>query len=150
MNNDAKYIKSPERVKKLGEVFTPELVVKKMCDDLEEHNKDAFDIDKTFLEPSCGTGNFLVEVYERKLKRCHSKSEAIRALESIYGVDIMLDNVHEARRRLIVMYCEAYGYELRWSRVVANIVKKNIICADFLKICDKIKTAESWSEVVEI
>ena len=54
-----------ERVKKFGEVFTPEWMVRKMCDELEENSPGAFDIDSTFLEPTCGDGVFVEEILRR-------------------------------------------------------------------------------------
>lgn len=121
-----KLIKSKERVKKHGEVFTPEWVVKEMCDNLVEHgDKDVFMPEKTFLEPTCGTGNFLVEILERKLARCKDWNDVLTSIQSIYGVDIMADNVEESRKRM---------FEL----AMKIVLEKNIIVGDFLKICDKL------------
>lgn len=67
---EEKLTKSRERVKKYAEVYTPRWVVDKMCDLLEqEADSDAFAPEKTFLEPSCGNGNFLVVILARKLAR---------------------------------------------------------------------------------
>lgn len=76
--------------------------------------------DKTFLDPSCGTGNFLIEIAKRKKNRGHENF-----LATIYGVDIMEDNVLECRERLI----EIAG-DTEENR---RIVEKNIVCADALK-----------------
>lgn len=146
--NSEKLIKSKERCRKYGEVFTPEWVVKKMCDELPE---GAFELNKTFLEPACGTGNFLVEIFRRKLEHCNTASEGIQALESIYGVDILPDNVAESRKRLLAMYKDKFKCGLRSSfvNVARLILRKNIIQADFLKIADKIKFADNWNSVVD-
>ena len=96
-------IKSKRRVKDFGEVFTPESIVQQMCDLCEP---DISAIDKKVLEPTCGNGNFLVEILCRKLRRINQVDnprfdlEVIWSLSNIYGVDIQLDNVQEARQRL--------------------------------------------------
>ena len=63
-----KQIKSRKRVKEFAEVFNAEREVKAMCDLIPSETWE--DITSTFLEPSCGTGNFLAEIYYRKLQRC--------------------------------------------------------------------------------
>jgi len=89
-----KLVRSKDRVKELGEVFTPAALVSAMLDKMPA---DSWLPDKTWLEPSCGTGNFLVQILQRKLSAGHSPLEA---LSTIYGIDIMEDNVVETRRRL--------------------------------------------------
>lgn len=122
--------KSKERVRKYGEVYTPEWVVSKMCDMLETESADAFsDPAKTFLEPSCGNGNFLVEIFLRKLKSCESPHDGIAALDTIYGVDILVDNVDESRARLRKMYEDRFGCV---PESVDKILEKNIVCGNFL------------------
>lgn len=92
---------SKERVKKYGEVFTPIRVVNEMLDNLEKENPEIFtDIDKTFLEPTCGTGNFVVEIYRRKLNRCRTKDEAERALRSLWCIELLPDNMAICRQRV--------------------------------------------------
>ena len=89
-------IKSKARVKERGEVFTAEREVKAMCDLIPE---DIWrDITKTFLEPACGNGNFLVEIFERKLKYSKNEKDGLKALASIVGIDIMEDNCFEYQR----------------------------------------------------
>jgi type I restriction-modification system DNA methylase subunit len=100
-----------------GEVFTPTELVKEMLDNLPS---DSFtDPEKTFCDPSCGNGQFLSEVLLRKLQ---NGIDFETALSTIYGVDIMLDNVKLCQDRLL---CGVE--ELR------HIVEKNIVCADALK-----------------
>ncbi|MBO7344305.1 MAG: SAM-dependent DNA methyltransferase, partial [Clostridia bacterium] len=91
--------KSKERVREHGEVFTAEREVKAMCDLVKDETER---IDSRFLEPACGDGNFLAEILTRKLevvKRKYKKStldyekNAVLAISSVYGVDIMQDNV---------------------------------------------------------
>lgn len=124
-------IKSKERVSKFGEVFTPEWVVKDMCDLFPAEIWD--NIESTFLEPSCGTGNFLVEIYARKLSRCATVTDAVKALASITGVDIMPDNCEESRERLRNMFLERYPNAPELEEV-DRILSENIICDDFLTL----------------
>lgn len=135
-------IKSNERVKKYGEVFTPEWVVKQMCNNLPT---EAWEIDSTILEPACGTGNFLVEIFARKLKNCQTPEDGIRALQSIYGIDIQPDNVFESRKRLADMFLERFGLVPETLKA-ADIISHNIICGDFLKLAKTVKNG-TWEDV---
>ena len=108
------------RVKATGEVFTPLDVITKKLNDLENHDPLLFkDPSKTFLEPSCGDGNFLSEVLIRKME---NGSTFEQALQTIYGVDLMIDNVDLCRERLLC------GRE-----DLRHIVEQNIYQADGLK-----------------
>lgn len=105
------------RVKSSGEVFTPTPLVQEILDNLP---KDLFrDPTKTFCDPSCGDGQFLSEVLIRKLE---NNIDIETALTTIYGVDLMQDNVELCRERLLC------GRE-----DLRHIVEKNIVCADSLK-----------------
>lgn len=95
-------IKSKQRVKDFAEVFTPKNIVKDMCDLVPKEMWE--NVETTFLEPACGTGNFLVEILERKFKLCENWEDGLRALKSVYGVDIQQDNVEETKLRLFDMY----------------------------------------------
>jgi hypothetical protein len=107
------------RVKATGEVFTPTPLVQDVLDKLllEQFT----DPTKTFLDPSCGDGQFLGEVLIRKME---NGSTFDQALSTIYGVDLMQDNVDECRERLL---CGREEEDLR------NIVEQNIVCADALR-----------------
>lgn len=123
--------KSKARVKQLGEVFTPPELVNEMLDRLPS---EVFtDPTKTFLDPACGTGNFLVAVIRRKVQ---GGSEPIQALRTTYGIDIMGDNVAECRERLLEEAGHPAGGEA-W-------VERNIRCADALKV----STEELWPDAV--
>ncbi len=88
-------MRNRERTKVLGEVFTPPSMVEEILDRFPE---EAFiNEDETFLDPTCGSGNFLVGVKNRKLKNGLTKSQAV---DAIFGADIMLDNCIEAILRL--------------------------------------------------
>lgn len=126
-------IKSKARVKERGEVFTAEREVKAMCDLIPEEVWR--DINATFLEPACGNGNFLVEIFERKLKYCKGEKDGLKALASIIGIDIAEDNCFESRVRLMTMYCKSFPKASEASLLLASgILQNNIICGDSLKI----------------
>lgn len=125
-------IKSKKRVKDFGEVFTPDWIVKDMCDLIP---KEQWTIESTFLEPTCGNGNFLVEIYKRKLELCNNGKDAIKALASIVGVDIQEDNVKESRERLKQMFIDKYPNANSFVVALVDMVlKNNIICGDSLKL----------------
>lgn len=95
-------IKSNKRVKDAGEVFTPIGLVDEM---LEKLPQEVFtNPEKTFIDPACGDGNFLVRVLERKIQ---NGSTPLQALQTIYGIDIMPDNIDECRRRLFASAMKA-------------------------------------------
>ena len=133
--------KSRERVKKYGEVYTPEWVVKKMCDALPEEAWDS--IDRTFLEPSCGNGNFLVEILRRKLELCYTPDDGLKALKSITAIDILPDNCEESRKRLLDMYHEKFSEaDIEYLLDARRILNERIICGNSLEIMKK------WAEEV--
>jgi len=105
------------RVKQNGEVFTPTPLVQEILDQLPPESFT--DETKTFLDPSCGDGQFLSEVVIRKLQNGHTLEQA---LSNTYGVDLMEDNVNLCRERLL---CGREEYR--------HIVEKNIVCQDGLK-----------------
>jgi hypothetical protein len=131
-------IKSRERVKKHGEVFTPPELVNKMLDQLPA---DVWtDPTKTYCDPTCGTGNFLVEVYKRKLAAGH---DPVGALGQIYGVDIMPDNIEDCRTRLRDIALSAIDFTKDYPIIelcghdamrglVDLILNSNIRCGDAL------------------
>ena len=105
------------RVKATGEVFTPTPLVQEILDNI---SLDQFtDPTKTFLDNSCGDGQFLGEVLIRKMENGSTFEEA---LNTIYGVDIMIDNVDLCRERLLC-----------GQNHLRHIVEKNIQCRDGLK-----------------
>ena len=142
--NGEKLIKSRERVQKFAEVYTPMRIVKNMCDMMP----DAWDdIGKTFLEPTCGNGNFLVEIFERKLKLCKNVSDGLLALSCIYGIDIQADNVEESRQRLFDMFTAAFPSAcLRDILLAETVLEKNIVCGDSLKIMARLAEGCEWGE----
>ena len=104
------------RIKATGEVFTPTPLVQEVLDQLDQ---DLFkDPTKTFIDPSCGDGQFLSEVVIRKMEH---GSTLEQALSTTYGVDLMEDNVKLCRERLLC------GQEH-----LRHIVERNIVCHDAL------------------
>lgn len=133
MSAKSKQIKSKERVNKFAEVFTAEREVKAMCDLIPSEVWE--DIDSRFLEPACGNGNFLVEIFERKLSRCESAEQGLQALRSIYGIDIQQDNVEESKQRLFDMFVKQFPKAPAVTAIVAaQILENNIICGDSLEL----------------
>jgi type I restriction-modification system DNA methylase subunit len=105
------------RVKATGEVFTPTTLVQEILDNLDPTLFS--DPTKTFIDPACGDGQFLGEVLIRKME---NGIDFETALSTIYGVDLMQDNVELCRERLLC------GRE-----DLRHIVEKNIVCADALE-----------------
>ncbi|MCQ2599210.1 MAG: SAM-dependent methyltransferase [Alphaproteobacteria bacterium] len=138
--NKCSLIKSCTRVRDLGEVFTPLKIVHDMCKLIPK--KIWQQIDSTFLEPSCGTGNFLAEILSRKLRQCKTVDDCIIAIQSLYGVDIMADNINECKCRLLDVFlhhiqkCECMC--LMWEQIeqVMHILDTNIICGNTLTMLD--------------
>lgn len=129
-------IKSKERVKERGEVYTNEREVKAMCDLIPQEIWE--NIESTFLEPACGNGNFLVEIFARKLKYCKDEKDGLKALNSIVGIDIQADNCAESRLRLLEMYSEHFHKASDFAKLTALcILNNNIMCGDSLKIMQK-------------
>jgi len=145
-NNSNGQVKSKQRVADHGEVFTAEREVNAMLDLVKQETER---VDSRFLEPACGTGNFLVEVLRRKLvvvEQRHRKSQldyeryAVVAISSIYGVDLLFDNVEECRRRLYnifdVGYTRLYKSKCKdaCKRSIRFILESNILVGDALTL----------------
>lgn len=127
-------IKSRSRVRERGEVFTETREVKAMCDLCEP---DISQIDKKILEPGCGTGNFLVEILQRRLKKSGSDPyKIIVALSNIYGVDIAPDNVVETRERLrqqVINHLSTDILDNNFLHLLDAILKYNIVIGDLIR-----------------
>lgn len=137
--------KSKERIKEYGEVYTPEWLVKDMCNMLTEEGNAFARIDETFLEPSCGSGNFLVEILERKLKLCKDYNDGLTALSTIWGIDILPDNVAESKERMLDIYKRCYSDGVEKA---TEILDKNIICGDSLKIMNDWYKEELMNDII--
>jgi hypothetical protein len=107
------------RVKETEEIFTPTELVQQSLDLFEQANPGCFaDPSKTFLDNCCGDGQFLSEVLIRKIE---NGIDFETALSTVYGVDLMLDNIELCRERLLC------GQE-----DLRHIVETNIVCHDAL------------------
>lgn len=137
---------SKQRVTDHGEVLTAEREVTAMLD-MVHH--ELVRIDSRFLEPACGTGNFLVPIYEKKLaiiKKRYGRSQleferyAVVATGSIYGIDILPDNVKLCRKRLFTIFDDFYRslYKNKSRDAVRNVVRfileRNILLGDALSL----------------
>lgn len=139
-------IKSKKRVTEHGEVFTNEREVKAMCDLVAQ---ECDRIDSRFLEPACGDGNFLAEILTRKLatvKKLYKSNPydyerySVLAVTSVYGVDILADNVAECRERLFKLWDKDYKSVCKKAvtqetrEAVKYILSKNILCGNALTL----------------
>jgi hypothetical protein len=141
-----KQIKSKSRVRDKGEVFTNPREVNAMLDLVKQETER---IDSRFLEPACGNGNFLIEILRRKLevvKSRYKKSQweyeknGLIAVMSVYGVDIMPDNVSECIERLFNLFLDYYKTLFKkdikrdYLEIVKFVLSKNILCGDALSM----------------
>lgn len=141
-----KQVKSKQRVADHGEVFTSEREVNAMLDLVKQETER---IDSRFLEPACGDGNFLAEILRRKLavvKKQYGKSPsdyekyAVLAATSIYGVDILQDNVEECRERMFAIWDKEYTAACKQEvnqdcrEAVRFILQRNILCGNALSL----------------
>lgn len=138
-------IRSKQRVADHGEVLTGKREVNAMLDLVKQETER---IDSRFLEPACGTGNFLAEILTRKLRvveQRYAKSQleyernAVLAVSSIYGIDILKDNVEQCRQRLFGIFDWNYSGLFKDStknacrEAIRFILERNIILGDALK-----------------
>lgn len=139
-------VKHKQRVADHGEVFTSEREVNAMLDLVKGETER---IDSRFLEPACGTGNFLAEILRRKLdvvQSRYAKSQleyeryAVTAISSMYGIDILEDNVQECQERLFEIFDTRYTklYKSACKEACLDSVKyilaRNILWGDALTL----------------
>ncbi len=160
-------VKSRERVKSYGEVFTPRHMVDQMldlvADDLE---LDPGFVDKTFLEPAAGDGNFLVAILQRKLRAIETRlepelwqRESLFALASIYGIELLEDNHAEAKASMLEVFLDfhrghgtACGPRSSLYRAAAFLIDTNIVRGNTLTGLDwrgEPVTFSWWNRVAE-
>jgi len=158
-----KQVKSKKRVADHGEVFTAEREVNAMLDLVKQETER---IESRFLEPACGNGNFLAEILRRKLavvERRYAKSQleweryAALAVSSIYGIDILQDNVAECRERLFSIFNDEYtrlyknNCQAECRRSIRYLLNRNILWGDALNLKTPDEKAEpivfsEWSD----
>ena len=145
-------IKSRQRVADYGEVKTSEREVNAMLDLVKQETER---VDSRFLEPACGDGNFVVEILRRKLVAARKQAtppknkkpvpseferQSVMAIASIYGVDLLADNVELCRDRLFDIWNAEYEAVCRGEsnedcrRSVRFILSRNIICGNALTL----------------
>ena len=141
-----KQVNSKERVNKFGEVYTSETEVNNMIDIIKD---ESLRIDSRFLEPACGNGNFLTNVLSRKLnliEKKYKKSQveyerySIQAVSSLYGIDIIEDNVKNCIKRLFNLLDQNYKKifkkkkKIDFLNVVKFILSLNIVWGNALSL----------------
>ena len=152
-------MRSSERARDLGEVFTPEGTVNEMLDLLQDINYAS-----KFLEPGCGNGNFLVEILSRKIDMVSHLPEVkeslksgrlsefefkcVIALATLYGVDIDPLNIREARGRLLEVFNEKYKSLAKkdmpdnMRATVDYVLEMNILLGDLVNAADMVEIIE--------
>jgi len=148
---------SKERIASLGEVFTPEFIVKDMLKNIKDMNYST-----SFFEPGCGDGNFVKEILEIKLHHLNSLKEVKKSLSSgyfdelehklviligsIYAVEIDKSNRNKTVERLFETIKKYYkskgGDNINFLEIIYEIINKNIILADLLKDIENIQIYE--------
>ncbi len=148
-NMNKNLTKSRDRIRDHGEVFTPDFIVEDMLN-LVKHETER--IDSRFLESACGDGNFLIKILERKLDMVERKYKqnqfdyernSLIAVSSIYGIELLDDNVEEAQKRLHNLFIKEYKkiYKNKINQLLLEniqyILSKNIVQGDALTFKDK-------------
>lgn len=154
----ASLIKSKKRVADHGEVFTPSWLVEKMLDLVQGETER---IDSRFLEPACGSGNFLVPILQRKLAAVEAKygksdfekrHYALLALTSLYGIELLADNIAECRANMLEVFAVYLGIDEEDDlyRAASHVLSLNLIQGDAMKMVaadgQPIRVTE-WSSV---
>ena len=163
MKSKEKQIKDKNRVSNFGEVLTSK---REVLDMLNLVKTETTRLDSRFLEPACGDGNFLTEVLNFKLnflEKNYSKNQyefekfSIQIFTSIYGIDILEDNIISARERLFNQYFDLYNNKFKSNinqkllDCIKYILKLNLVHADALSLKkvknDKFIIFSEWSLV---
>ena len=138
-------VKSKQRVADHGEVFTPAWMVEAMLDLVKDESER---IDSRFLEPACGSGNFLVQILKRKLAAVElkfGKSDferqhyALLALMCIYGIELLADNIAECRANVLDVFAEYLNLDDTDDlyRAATHVLSENLVHGDALTMCGK-------------
>lgn len=134
------YVKSKQRVADHGEVFTPLWMVEAMLDLVKAESER---IDARFLEPACGSGNFLVRVLQRKLAAVEIKYAAsdferrhyaLLGLMCIYGIELLADNIAECHANLLEIFADYLKIDASddLRRAASVVLSQNIVHGDAL------------------
>lgn len=133
-------VKSKQRVSDHGEVFTPGWLVEAMLDVVKGESER---IDSRFLEPACGSGNFLVQILRRKLASVEVKfgssdfergHYALLAVMCTYGIELLADNIAECRANLLEVFAEYLSLQESddFYRAAAYVLSQNLVHGDAL------------------
>jgi hypothetical protein len=136
-------VKSKQRVADHGEVFTPTWLVAAMLDLVKDETER---IDSRFLEPACGSGNFLGQILQRKLVAVELKfwkSEfekghyALLALMCLYGIELLADNIVECRANLLGILADYLNVDRADDlyRATSHVLSQNLVHGDALTMC---------------
>ncbi len=135
-------VKSKQRIADHGEVFTPDWMVEAMLDLVKD---ETLRIDSRFLEPACGSGNFLVKILRRKLAAVELKYDkfdferrhyTLLALMCIYGIELLADNIAECRANLLEILAEYLNLNVSDDLYYAAfyVLSQNLVHGDALKM----------------
>lgn len=118
--------KRKERHHKTQEDFTPV----EICKILFEGQDELFsNFKKTFCDPCCGNGNIIRYLLRERLNNCKKSTDVYRALETIYGTELMQDNVQECKERILDLLDKL---QIKYDKELAlQIMDRNLICHDF-------------------
>lgn len=144
MSASSDLIKSKKRVADHGEVFTPPWLVEKMLDLVKGETER---IDSRFLEPACGSGNFLVPILQRKLAAVEARygkipfekqHYALVALASLYGIELLADNIAECRANMLDVFAQYLGLteDDDIYRSASHFLSTNLIHGDAMTMKD--------------
>jgi len=147
-------VKSKQRVADHGEVFTPAWMVEAMLDLVKGESER---IDSRYLEPACGSGNFLVQILKRKLATVevkYGKSDfdkrhyALVGLMCSYGIELLPDNITECRENLQTIFAEYLRLKSSddLHRAAAYVLSQNIVHGDALTMQDSRKQPITFAE----
>ena len=152
--NTMTLIKSKKRVADHGEVFTPCWLVEQMLDLVKGETER---IDSRFLEPACGSGNFLVPVLKRKLAAVEAKfggsdferrHYALLAVMCTYGVELLPDNIAECRANMLEVFAEYLQIdpEEDFYRAASFVLSQNLVHGDALTMQTQAGEAITFAE----
>jgi hypothetical protein len=147
-------IKSRKRVADHGEVFTPAWMVDAMLDLVKDESER---IDSRFLEPACGSGNFIVKVLQRKLaavERKFGKSDfekqhyALLGLMCIYGIELLVDNIKECRENVLEIFSDYLNLQESDDlyRAAYFVLSQNLVHGDALTMCNSDNAPITFAE----
>jgi len=137
-----KLIKSKQRIADHGEVFTPAWMVETMLDLVKGESER---IDARFLEPACGSGNFLVRILQRKLAAVELKfgksgfekqHYALLALMCTYGIELLVDNIDECRANMLDILADYLNLDESDDlyRASSYVLSQNLVHGDALSM----------------